>query len=413
MVRPVMNQYRVFLAFSAGSALFFATYATLSAIYRIQNAGLNPLQLVLVGTVLEVSVFFFEVPTGVVADTVSRRRSIIIGMLVMGAGFVLEGSLPFLGWILFAQVVWGLGYTFTSGAVEAWIADELADDHLATRALLRGTQVRQVGALVGIACSVLLASLSLGLPLIVGGIGHLVIGGILILTMAETAFVPSGRRATWRGMAGTFRRGLGVVRRRKIVVAMFGATFFLGAFSETFDRLWEAHLLAGFDFPPAPDWSPLVWFGLIDAGALLLSVAATGATRRWIGTAHSVRVPYALIATVLVLMISVIGLGIVGEFFLAVVLYQAAVLVRIVHAPLLKAWLNALVESGTKATVFSMQGQSDAVGQLAGGPALGWLATAGSLRVAFVVAGLILMPAVILYIWAAARSVQVENIRGT
>lgn len=194
---------------------------------------------------------------------------------------------------------------------------------------------------------------------------------------------------------------------------MFGATFFLGAFSETFDRLWEAHLLAGFDFPPAPDWSPLVWFGLIDAGALLLSVAATGATRRWIGTAHSVRVPYALIATVLVLMISVIGLGIVGEFFLAVVLYQAAVLVRIVHAPLLKAWLNALVESGTKATVFSMQGQSDAVGQLAGGPALGWLATAGSLRVAFVVAGLILMPAVILYIWAAARSVQVENIRGT
>jgi DHA3 family tetracycline resistance protein-like MFS transporter len=184
---------------------------------------------------------------------------------------------------------------------------------------------------------------------------------------------------------------------------MFGATFFLGAFSETFDRLWEAHLLADFAFPVSPGWSILVWFGVIDAGALLLSVGATALARRWIGTTSVGRVPAVLIGVVSLLTGAVIGLGLAGEFYLAVGFYQAAVLLRIVHAPLLKAWLNTLVESRFKSTVFSMQGQSDAVGQLAGGPALGWLATALSLRVAFVVAGAILVPAIVLYSWAASR----------
>jgi len=182
----------------------------------------------------------------------------------------------------------------------------------------------------------------------------------------------------------------------------------MGAFSETFDRLWEAHLLTGFEFPAWPDWAPVVWFGVIDAGALLLSVATTAGTRRWVNVASSARVPAALIATVGLLTGAVIGLGVAGEFYLAVAFYQAAVLVRIVHAPLLKAWLNSLVESRSKATVFSMQGQSDAIGQLAGGPALGWLATVASLRIAFVVAGLTLLPAGLLYAWGAIRSGRTE-----
>ena len=404
MQRLFVSQYRLFLALSAGSALFLATYGTLSAVYRIQEAGLNPLQLVLVGTVLEASVFLFEVPTGVLADSVSRRLSIIIGMIVMGVGFSLEGSIPVFGWILIAQVIWGLGYTFTSGAVEAWISDELKDDELTTRAFLRATQLRQVGALVGIVCSVALATVSLGLPLVVGGAGHLAIGGLLFFVMTEAAFVRSNHPTTWRSMGRTLHQGLGIVRRSKVILAMFGATFFLGAFSETFDRLWEAHLLSGFEFPPVPAWSPIVWFGVIDAGALLLSLAATEGTRRWINSASSARVPAALIATIGLLTAAVVGLGVAGEFYLAVAFYQAAVLVRIVHAPLLKAWLNSLVESRSKATVFSMHGQSDAIGQLAGGPALGWIATVVSLRVAFVVAGLILLPAGLLYVWGATRS---------
>ena len=395
--------YRVYLTLGASSAFFFSTYSTLSAIYRIQEAGLDPLQLVLVGTAFELSTFLFEVPTGVVADTISRRRSVIIGVLVMGVAFVLEGALPIFAVILAAHVILGLGYTFTSGAVEAWIADEL-DDHTATaRAFLRSTQVGQLAALGGMGASVALASVALGLPLIVGGLGHLAIGVYLLLVMPERNFRPM-QGASWRALAATTQAGVRLVRGQRVMLAIFGSTFFLGAFSETFDRLWEAHLLANFQFPAAPAWSQLVWFGVIQAGALLLSAAATELVRRRFDAASARRVPQVLIGIVSVLMLSVVALGLAGSFVMAVACYQAAVLLRIVHAPLLKAWLNERIESSVRATVFSMESQCDAIGQIAGGPALGWMAAAVSLCAAFVVAGLLIMPAVVLYAWGARRS---------
>ena len=81
----------------------------MSSVYRLQTAGLSPFQLVLIGTVLELSVFIFEVPTGIVADLYSRRRSVIIGMFLIGAGFVLEGLFPVFTVMLLAQVIWGVG----------------------------------------------------------------------------------------------------------------------------------------------------------------------------------------------------------------------------------------------------------------------------------------------------------------
>ena len=138
--------------------------------YRIQEAGLDPIQLILVGTVLEISIFLFEVPTGVVADVRSRRLSLIIGYAMIGLGLVLEGLLPVFATILVAQAIWGIGYTFTSGARQAWLADELEDGIGAGRIFLKGAQLEQVGALAGIALSVVLATISVALPLIVGGL---------------------------------------------------------------------------------------------------------------------------------------------------------------------------------------------------------------------------------------------------
>ena len=75
---------------------------TASMVYQVTVAQLSPLQLVLVGTTLEASVFLFEVPTGVVADVYSRRLSIIIGTVLIGLGFLLEGSLAIFWTILLA-----------------------------------------------------------------------------------------------------------------------------------------------------------------------------------------------------------------------------------------------------------------------------------------------------------------------
>ena len=79
---------------AGGRGLCLSMISTASMVYQIHRVGLNPLQLVLVGTTLELSVFLFEVPTGVVADVYSRRLSIIIGMFLIGLGFIVQGSLP-------------------------------------------------------------------------------------------------------------------------------------------------------------------------------------------------------------------------------------------------------------------------------------------------------------------------------
>lgn len=116
--------YSVYLFFRFCFSLLFSMATVLSMVYHLEVVGLDPFQLVLVGTVLEASCFLFEVPTGVVADLYSRRRSVLIGIFLYGAGFLMEGSLPWFGTVLLAQVVWGCGDTFLTGALEAWIASE-------------------------------------------------------------------------------------------------------------------------------------------------------------------------------------------------------------------------------------------------------------------------------------------------
>jgi len=73
-----------FVAGSLGDTLVW----TLAPVYFVTVVGLSPLQLVLVGTFMELTIFVCEVPTGIVADVVSRKLSIVIGYLVMGAAIV-------------------------------------------------------------------------------------------------------------------------------------------------------------------------------------------------------------------------------------------------------------------------------------------------------------------------------------
>src|SRR5215470_712971 len=99
-----LDAYRVYLLMSGASALFFTLVFSVNMVYQVQNVGLSPLELVLVGTTLDVSLF--EIPTGVVADVYSRRLSLIIGFVLIGAGFIVEGSVPAFGAIILAQVLW-------------------------------------------------------------------------------------------------------------------------------------------------------------------------------------------------------------------------------------------------------------------------------------------------------------------
>ena len=239
-----LDASKVYLFIEFTASAFFSMMFVSMSLYEATVAGLSPMQLVLVGTALEVSAFVFEIPTGVVADAYSRRLSIIIGYLLMGAGFLVEGLFPAFLPILLAQVIWGLGYTFTSGATQAWITDEIGEEP-ANKLFLRATQVGLTASLFGMGAAALIGGSNVALPILVGAIGVILIGVTLIFIMPETGFHPTPRedRNNWQHMGHTFNQGMKVVRSQPRLMNIVGVGLFFGLYSEGFDRLQQHRVL--------------------------------------------------------------------------------------------------------------------------------------------------------------------------
>ena len=400
-----MTRYRkpgpipVYLGMVTWGNMAFMTWATMSAVYRIQEAGLDPVQLILVGTVLETSIFLFEVPTGVIADVHSRRLSLIIGYALIGLGLVLEGALPVFATILVAQAMWGIGFTFTSGARQAWLADELEDGIGAGQIFLKGAQLEQIGALAGIALSVVLATISLALPLVVGGIMFVTLAAALVVMMPELGFnpTPSTNRTSWREMRTTFAAGVTTTRTHPVLMAIIAIELFAGASSEPFDRLWTLHMLEIFEFPSPWGLNSLAWFGVIGAGALLIGTILTWFIRRMFDVDEP-RTPRRLLAVTNASVIaSTLVFALSGSFALAVSMVIATTVLRRISEPVADVWLIQHTESAYRATVFSLRGQANAFAQVALGPAMGVLAVMTTLRTALVGASTLLAPSQVIY----------------
>jgi len=396
--------YPVYLLINGVTALLFAVVSTVSAVYNINTVGFNPLELMLVGTVLESSVLLFEIPTGIVADVYSRRLSIIIGMFLIGFGFVLWGSVALFSTVLLAQVVWGIGYTFGSGATDAWISDELENKDV-TQTFLRGSQSAQVGALLGTGISVVLASISLRLPLTIAGLFFCLLAIFLIGFMPENRFSPPPKTVhnTFNHLTGTFRDGLNVVKKSSVLPWILLIGVFFGLASEGLDRLKEMHFLTNFTFPSLGNLKPVVWFGIINAMAMVLGIAATEITKRQLKDDDPRTLVRFLLVINFLLSASMIGFALAGNFSVALASYLTAFLFRRVHSPIFSAWMNLHLESKTRATVLSMGSQADSLGQVVGGPILGAIATAVNLVLALAISGLILFPLLPLYWWIAGR----------
>jgi DHA3 family tetracycline resistance protein-like MFS transporter len=380
--------------------------AMISAIYRVETAGLNPLQLVLVGTVLELSVFIFEIPTGIVADMRSRRLSVIIGYFLIGLGLMVEGAFPLFGTILLAQVIWGIGATFTSGAEEAWLADELGEEGL-SQVYLRGSQLAQIGTLIGIGASVALGQIALALPIFAGGFLIVLLAVFLWLFMPETNFTPAEKseRSNWQNMGATFKNGMTVVRGQRILVLILAMTFFFGLSSEGLDRLWEAHFLANITFPSLANLSVVTWFGLINVVGLLLNLGLTEVVRRRIDTDNnSTAVLYLLLMNVGYIL-SLVVFALAVSFPVGLISIWSLGVFRRIGGPVFAAWTNKKLKPGSRATVLSMRGQLDAIGQFIGGPIVGALGTIFSLRVSLLGVALFVSPV----LWLYRRALKLER----
>ncbi len=405
-MRTKFNAYSVYLFSEFTIALLFSMMFTVDAVYQVSLVGLNALQLVLVGTTLEISAFLFEVPTGVVADVFSRRLSIIIGMFVMGLAFILEGSFPFFAPILLAQVLWALGYTFTSGATEAWIADEVGEAQ-AGQAFLRAGQIGAIGSLIGIVPGMLIGLLSVNLPIVLGGALLIALGAMLIVIMPETGFKPTPRqnRNTFQSMIHTFKRGLRVVRGKPALINILTIGLILGLYSEGFDRLWTPHLLNDITLPAIGNLQPVVWFGLIRGAGMLLGIAITEVVRRRIDTSKHGPVARAVLILITGMVAGLLTFALTGNFVIALIALWGFSALRRTLDPLYTAWVNQHAESSVRATIISMSSQIDALGQILGGPLVGAIGLALGIPVSLTICAVVLAAALPLLI----RTIRIDR----
>jgi DHA3 family tetracycline resistance protein-like MFS transporter len=301
--------------------------------------------------------------------------------------------------VLLSQVIGGLGYTFNSGALEAWITDEIGEEAVG-KAFVRYGQVTTVTGFAGIAFGVYLATINLSFALIAGGLMLIAVGVAIALWMPETGFKPnqsSEQSSTFGNMRQTLSQGIDVAKSQPVVwlFLLMGVVF--GAYSETFDRLWEAHLLANFTFYDLFSVENVVWFGIIRAGSRLINLIASEVVVRRVDMTNHMLLARILLVGQAFIMLGTIVLGLTGNFTLAILAVWTIWLMRHISYPISGAWLNQVIESRSRATVLSLISQSDALGQMVGGPSVGWLATVRSMRVALVVGAGLLMPAFPLY----------------
>jgi len=383
----------VYTVYNILISAFFALAFTVNMVYFVTTAKLDPLQLVLVGTSLEASIFLFEIPTGIVADIVSRRLSVILGVFLMGIGTFLSGLIPVFIPILIAQVIWGLGYTFTSGALDAWISDEVGEAN-AGAIFLHGAKVSQYGGLAAIPISILLAQGSIATPILVSGVLFGFLGFYLIGFMPETGFHPTPRedRTTWQHMGQTLRSGANMLRVRPALVGILTIGLFIGLYSEGFDRLWNAHILEQFTFPDLFGLKMITWFGVMEAAPQLLTILAVSQVQKRADTSQTPSLVRALTALSAALIVSLLVFALAGAFWLAAVSVIAIGVVRSLIWPLYTAWVNHRLDSNVRATVLSMSGQVDSIGQISSGPLLGIIARRYGIRTGLLGSVLLLLP---------------------
>ncbi len=375
-------------------------------VFWIVELGLGPLELVLLGIVLEVSVLLAETPTGVVADLQSRKRSLIIAQVVMGLSYIWSvASLNF--WVILpAQALVGIGWTFRSGADTAWVTDELKgtgefDDDDVEQLLLQRHRFAILVALIvvpltmaiGVTTSVRWAGVAMGVL-------YLAMAVWFQLVMREDHFTPGKEEG--RGFGETLKEGVAVVRGRPRLRVLVAVIVLVDFGAEGFDRLGYKHFLDNVTASGlSENQDSIVVLGILFIVLALASLAVNAAASRVLTEGHGVvRLAVALLA------IAAIGGMIAAVTNIVVVIaigYMMQDSVREALWPVLEGWANRDAPTEVRATVHSLMGQTTSLGEIGGALLLGGLAEAFSIQVALVIGALFFAAAGVSSVKAIAR----------
>lgn len=376
MVTPPTDEDRIsrlFVGLGAAFGFTMSCFGAAATVSWVTVAELSPTQLIAMGAVMELTVLLTEVPTGVVADRHSRRWATVIGYVLFGVG--IAGSLATgFATLVLAQVVWGLGFTFQSGAPTAWATDQLGRD--IDDLLVRQARARTVGVAAGAVTAGALGWIfDLRVALLVATAAALISAAAAALLMTERVRPDRSTRAAspWRTAVDGWRAA---TRHVPVRIVMW-AVFLAGFGSEVIDRLFAFRFVE----LGVPRVEPVVAVAAIGLIGHALTWLALG--RLPVDEASGLG-PRALGAGLGLTAVGGLGLAIAASFWVGAGAFVLYVVARQTVRPIEVAVVNRHAPSSERATVLSFHGQADAFGQVLGGPAMALVAawSTGSIAIA-------------------------------
>ena len=232
----------------------------------------------------------------------------------------------------------------------------------------------------------------------------------LVAYCQEQGFKPARpeERSTFLHMGDIFYKGLRIVRLRPTQLAVLGVTLFC-SLTLGLDRLWVWHLVNRFDLPILFGNNALAFFGFLELGGMLLSILLVHQVEKRFEVLETRRVGRLMLAITAVTAVSIAAFGWVPFLGLASGLYLVIYSLGELIDPLLIAWMNQRLDSDVRATILSLTGQAEAIGQAVGSLLIGALANAFTVPPALLAASGLLIPALV-FIRRANRYAAKQNL---
>jgi MFS family permease len=376
---------RIYLGLLLGNTLAASLIWGINTLFLL-DAGLSNFEAFLANAFFTLGMVLFEVPTGVIADTVGRRASYLLGTLTLAittaAYFVMwQTGAPFALWAIVSMLL-GLGFTFFSGAVEAWLVDALQavkyKGDLET-VFGRGQVVGGIAMLGGSVLGGVIAQFtSLGVPYILRAVILVGLFVFAFVVMKDIGFKPDKSQRPLRAMRSIFtasmHHGLGNPPVRWMMLA---APFTASVGFYVFYAL-QPYLLELYGDQTAYSIAGLA--AAIVAGAQIAGGMLAVKIRKLFKRRTS-----AVLAATIATIVVVFGLGLTTNFAVALVLLSLWGLLFAAVMPIRQAYLNAHIPSKQRATVLSFDSLMGNTGGIVIQPVLGRVADVSSYGQSFIV----------------------------
>jgi MFS family permease len=362
---------RTYLVLLLGNTLAASLIWGINTIFLL-DAGLSNLEAFTANAFFTAGMVLFEVPTGIVADTLGRRMSYLLGTVTLSASTLLyvllwQTGAPLWQWAV-VSVLLGLGFTFFSGAVEAWLVDALAATGFTgtmESVFGRGQVVTGVAMLGGsVAGGVIAQQTNLGVPFVLRGLILIVMFLVAFRLMHDVGFTPERGGRPLAEMRKVAAASIDYGWRVPAVRWLMVEGMFVGGVGVYGFYALQPYLLELYGDPHAYQIAGLV--AAIVAGAQILG----GVAAPWIrGRFH--RRTTALLATAGLSVATLALIGIIQSFWAVVGLIVVWGLLFAAAMPIRQTYINGLIPSQQRATVLSFDSLMASSGGVWVQPALG------------------------------------------